>query len=124
VTVLSRENSQSAFASHIKVIDIHPDYPLQELVQAFKGQDAVISAITSSGTGVQKLMITAAVEAGVKRFIPAEFGGSPTHPRARDLLPMFGAQEDIIDLLRSQQSTGMSWSALAPGPFFDWYGSN
>ncbi|KAK5694963.1 hypothetical protein LTR17_024735 [Elasticomyces elasticus] len=120
VTILSRQNSRSTFASHIKVIEIHPDYPFQELVEAFRGQNAVVSAIASSGAGVQKRMITAAVEAGVKRFIPAEFGGSPTHPRARELLPMFGVQDEIIALLRSHQSTGISWSALAPGPFFDW----
>jgi len=118
VSVLSRQSSKSTFPSHIKVHTIADTYPENELVEAFKGQDAIVA--TTSTTAPQKDFITAAAKAGVKRFLPAEFGGYWRDPRALEVLPELQSKNDIVDYLKSQESTGLSWTALHTGPFLDW----
>ena len=91
-------------------------------MDAFRGQDAIVSAISTSNNAKQKEIIDAAVEAGVKRFIPSEFGGNVRNPAALELLPhhMVIGKAEVINYLRDQESRGLSWSAIATGPFFDW----
>jgi putative NADH-flavin reductase len=72
VTVLSRESSTKTFPCGIKVI--RTDYTRKSLVSAFINQDTVISAISSVSTQMQISLIDAAIEAGVRRFIPSEYG--------------------------------------------------
>ncbi|MCJ1475488.1 hypothetical protein MMC13_004151 [Lambiella insularis] len=123
VSVLARQASKSTFPSHVKVHSVGNDYPEAELLEAFKGQDAVVSAITSYGPGVsqQKKLIDAAVKAGVKRFVPSEFGSNTLDKNARALLPqLFGAKLEIVEYLRGKEKEGLTWSAFVTGPFFDW----
>lgn len=118
VSVLSRQSSKSTFPSHIKVHTVADSYPENELVEAFKGQDAIIA--TTPATTPQKVFINAAIKAGVKRFLPSEFGGYPRDPRALAIAPAFQSKNDIVDYLKSQESTGLSWTALITGSFIDW----
>lgn len=120
VTILSRKSSKSTFPSHIKVHSISDDYPENELLEAFKGQDAVISTIAMSNNDQQYALIDAAVKAGVKRFIPAEFGGNTQNKAAVDLVPAFTLKIQVTDYLRKKEKEGLTWSALVNGPFFDW----
>jgi nucleoside-diphosphate-sugar epimerase len=76
VTILSRASSKAAFPPIIPVIRVSDDYTVAELTSAFKSQDAVIIALTTSSVtadgrdGLAIRLIDAAVAAGVKRFIP------------------------------------------------------
>ena len=55
-----------------RVIRIPDEYPYDEIVEAFRGQDAVVNCITSTQVEEQFKFIDAAVEAGVKRYVPSE----------------------------------------------------
>ena len=58
----------------MKVIPV--DYSNKESIKdALTGSDVVISTIASAALGVQLGIAEAAKEAGVKLFIPSEFGG-------------------------------------------------
>lgn len=49
VTVISRKSTESNFDSSINVVKVSDDYPEDELIQAFIGQDAVV---LTSGHGL------------------------------------------------------------------------
>lgn len=118
VTVLTRESSKSTFPKEATVIKI--DYSPESLASAFKNQDAVISIVGNEGFADQVKIIDAAVAAGVKRFIPSEFGSDTANDKVREIVPIFNGKKQVVDYLRSKESTTFSWSAFITGPFFDW----
>lgn len=72
ITVLSREGSSATFPKEAKVIK--SDFSKESLFQALKGQDAVVSMLPIIALGEQAKVAEAAVKAGVKKFIPSEYG--------------------------------------------------
>jgi hypothetical protein len=117
VTVLSRADSTSTFPDGIKVIK--SDYTHDSLVSALKGQDAVISAVASTALMKQIDIINAAIEAGVKRYVPGEYGSDTTIAKALQRVPVFGAKIAVVDHLKKNEDK-ISWTGLITGPFFDW----
>lgn len=121
VTVLTRKSSSSKFPPDVRVVSVSDDYPLAELAEALKGQDAVVSTIATLSTAAQHNLVDAALQAGVKRFIPAEFGGNTLDPETERLLPsIFGSKRDLRRYLESKESEGLTWTAIAVGIIFDW----
>ncbi|KAL9628502.1 MAG: hypothetical protein Q9164_007250, partial [Protoblastenia rupestris] len=120
-SILTRESSKSTFPSHIKVHKIPNDYPEDQLITAFKGQDAVISLVPMMGdVGPHKAFINAAIKAGVKRFMPSDFGAKTNDPRVIEALPIFRGEAEIEDYLKSKESEGLTWTTIGNGTFFDW----
>jgi len=72
VTVLSRPDSKATFPAGVTVVKKTYDDPT--LHEVFLGQDGVVSAVGGGAILDQIKLIDAAVKAGVKRFIPSEFG--------------------------------------------------
>ena len=122
MTVLSRKGSKAQFPGHIKVVSVDPSFPEDELLEAFKGQDAVVDvAHLSPDTTHNKARIDAAVKAGVKRYIPSEFGSNRQDPEVMaSMKPVFGGKEVVTEYLKTKESEGLTWSAVVTGPFFDW----
>lgn len=117
-TVLSRQGSKSTFPSGVKVI--HADYDSNtSLKDAFHGQDAVISLVGGTALGDQNKLVDAAIAAGVKRFIPSEYGSNTPDKRTRDIVPVFEAKISTVNYLKSKESA-ISWTSIITGPFFDW----
>jgi uncharacterized protein YbjT (DUF2867 family) len=121
VTVLSREDSKSTFPSEAKVVKT--DYSPESLAKAFDGQDAVISIVGNAGFADQTKIIDAAVAAGVKRFVPSEFGSDTDNSDVRAIVPIFNGKKQVVDYLKGKESDTFSWTALITGPFFDWVSS-
>ncbi|KAK3621250.1 hypothetical protein LTR56_022911 [Elasticomyces elasticus] len=67
----------------------------------------------------QTKLIDAAIEAGVRRFIPAQFGSDPKNEAALSRLPLLGAKRAIITYLEEREDQ-ISWTGIENGPFFDW----
>ena len=82
---------------------------------AFAGQDVVVSAIGPGGTLAQLAMIDAAVSAGVKRFIPSEFG--PPHAQAR-LAELEFAAAPRKTVFKHLQEAAQRSAAVAGGEAF------
>ncbi|KAL2689096.1 hypothetical protein Neosp_003148 [[Neocosmospora] mangrovei] len=117
VTVLSRPTSTNTFPDGVQVIK--SDYSPSSLIGAFKGQDAVVSLVGRDGYAEQRKLIDAALEAGVKRFIPSEYGNNSADPRVRALAPILEGKKTKVDFLKQHEGQ-MSWTVVITGAFFDW----
>ncbi|RPA91163.1 NAD(P)-binding protein [Choiromyces venosus 120613-1] len=118
-TILTRENSQTAQSPPANTKVLTADYTsVASLAAAFAGQDAVVSTIAVAALGDQQTLIDAAIQAGVKRFIPSEFGSNVTNEKTGKL-SVFGGKIATVGYLKKKESE-ISWSAVINGPFFDW----
>ncbi|KAJ5989765.1 hypothetical protein N7499_010298 [Penicillium canescens] len=115
VTVLSQE--QSAYSAPKGARTVKVDYNNHSaLVSVLKGQDAVVSAVGSAATRDQIKIADAAIEAGVKRFIPAEYGTDKNYPgNPPERAPSFKAKQDVKDYLDGK----IEWTGILTGPIFD-----
>lgn len=93
------------------------------LLEAFRGQDAIVNCVTGGATQYDpsKLIIDAAVAAGVKFFFANEFVGYVTSERFKRLPESHvGAKVRIREYLQELGKEGkISWTSLNGGPFFD-----
>ena len=121
VTVLTRQSSTHTLPSTVAVHAV--DYnSLDSLVSALQGQDAVISTLGSTAIDQQLLLVEAASLAGIKRFIPSEFGSNTLNPKT-GALPTFAPKVAIQDALKKHadsSSDAMSYTVICTGPFLDW----
>lgn len=120
VSVLSRTGSKSTFPTHTKVHTIPDSFPLDALTAAFKGQDAIIDLAPLRDLDQHKRAIDAAIATGVKRFIPPEFGSNTSEQRVVDAVPIFKGKTAVRDYLVSKEGSGLTWTGVINGPFFDW----
>lgn len=123
VSVLARESSKSLKAlpeGVKKVYKIHDGYPHEEIVNAFKRQDAVVNAITSTQVEEQFKFVDAAIEAGVQRYVPSEYGLNNARSEARSLNSVFDGKAKVQDYLRSKEQDGLTWHAIGCGMWIDW----
>lgn len=101
-------------------VSVHPGdvvhQSIAELAAIFARFDTVISCVGfTAGTGTQMKLTHAVLDAGVKRYVPWQFGvdydvigrGSPQ--------TLFDEQLDVRDLLRSQHRT--EWIIVSTGMF-------
>ena len=121
LSILSRAGSRSTYPRNAKIITI-PNKPTHEdYVLALRGQDAVVSGLGFEGKPTEKALIDAAIEAGVKRFLPSEYGVDNTNPAASGLSPVFKRKADVIEYLKSKEGSGLSWTAVPTGMWLEWY---
>ena len=65
-------------------------------------------------------MIDAAVKAGVKRFVPSEFGCDTRNEKAMTLLPRhFKGKLETVQYLKEKEKDDLTWTSFVTGPFFD-----
>ncbi|KAK9695956.1 hypothetical protein K7432_012719 [Basidiobolus ranarum] len=122
VTVLTRDTKTLVPGAKTVTIDYHNH---DDLVEALRGIDAIVSTI--SGTALldgQIILINAAVEAGVKRFLPSEFGvdlRGLDNPEV-DFKIMHEVEHNPKSIVRKElikhQDT-MTWTFLNTGFFTD-----
>ncbi|KAL3424127.1 oxidoreductase [Phlyctema vagabunda] len=120
VTVLVRPSSKSTFPAGVTRVEA--DFTsLESLTVALKGQDAVVCTFgTPESLGSQPLIVDAAIAAGVKLFVPSEFGCDLTNPRAR-ILPVYGAKVTVEDYLKTKAAEGkIAYAFIYNGAFLDW----
>lgn len=89
------------------------------MVTALKGQDAVVQVVYTDVPRA-KVLIDAAIKAGVKRFVPSEFGIDKSDPVVVQKIPFLAAKQEIQDYLLSKEESGLTWSGIITGGFFDW----
>lgn len=91
------------------------------LAAALRGQDAVISTVGSSGISGQKTVIDACIEAGVRRFIPSDFGALTTRPGAESL-PLNAPWIEIQEYLKAKAlDEKIQYTLFAVGPFLEFF---
>jgi hypothetical protein len=119
VTAITRQDSKSMFLEGVEVRKV--DYGSQEsIVSALRGQDALI--ITLSGTApvvdLQKKLIDAAVEAGVRWVLPNDWGFDTTNPALiKDIfISNFGVQVREY----AKQKSNISFTSVITGFWYEW----
>ncbi|KAN0110839.1 NAD(P)-binding protein [Hyaloscypha variabilis] len=117
VAVLSRPESTNTYPAGIKVVT--SDYSETSLVAAFKGQDAVVSALGAAGLAQEPKVIDACVKAGVKRFLPGEYSCDARNAKTSALIPVFAVKAQTAEHLKAQESKGLTWTSVITGPAFD-----
>lgn len=119
VTVFSRSGSKTSLPSSVKSVEVDFE-SVQSLTSALKGQDAVVSTLGAMAMAAQTNVINAAIAAGVKRFIPSEFGSDTTNPKAR-ALPVYRDKVAAEDYLENKASEGViTYTLVYNGAFLDW----
>jgi hypothetical protein len=124
VTLLGRSvNKKDGLPAGVKfaVVDYNS---IDSLEAAFRGQDAIVSTVSMEDIPGQKLVIDAAIKAGVKRFIPSDFGALTTDPNASHFphhLGMIGIQR----YLHAKADAGLiENTVLSIGAFTEFLGSD
>ncbi|GAA6035822.1 hypothetical protein JCM8097_005723 [Rhodosporidiobolus ruineniae] len=113
VTVLSRPSSTSTFPPSVTVK--HVDYSDETaLIEAVKGADAVIS--TLSALDSQANLVRAAKKAGIKLFVPSEFGNPTSKLGPKDHPALYGKTQ-AQELLKQLELPSIF---VFSGPFLDW----
>jgi len=120
ITALTRETSNATFPTSVRVAKVNFD-SLESLTAVLKGQDAVVSLVGSSGLQGQSLVVEAAVAAGVKRFIPSEFGSDTNNPKAAQL-PVFALKVATQKYVKAKAASNpdFTYTLIHNGPFLDW----
>jgi hypothetical protein len=118
VTVLTRSKKPGAYESAIEVLEV--DFTsVESLASALTDIDAVVSTVSGKAIETQTLLIDAAVAAGVKRFIPSEFGSVSTNPKLESF-PYYSAMANIRKYLQNNSTAGnLTWTVLACGAFLE-----
>jgi len=123
VTGVTREASTNSTPKFPEGLDIKKvDYEsFDNLKAAFDGQDAVVSVVGTFGIASQKVAIDAAVAAGVKRFIPSEFGVNTRKLGNEPIGKILAGKIAIVDYLqeKASENPGFTWTGLSTGLFFD-----
>ncbi|CAH0046679.1 unnamed protein product [Clonostachys solani] len=119
VTVLSRSASNKEYPERVltRIVDYSS---VDNLTKALQGQDVAIAALAMPALLVQTNIIEACIKAGVKRFIPSDFGALTTRPITRDL-PLNAPLNTIQDLLKEKAAKGeIEYSIISPGMFLEY----
>ncbi|KAM0454824.1 hypothetical protein ACHAPV_008197 [Trichoderma viride] len=118
ITLLARANNIDAVKAQFpnaKVAQIDYDSPAS-LAKALENQDAVVSALNHELHKPQIALIDASIKAGVKRFLPSEYGADASIQEVRDISYLRG-KGIVQDYLTK---SGLSYTFLYTGPFFEW----
>ncbi|KAH7129446.1 hypothetical protein B0J13DRAFT_564088 [Dactylonectria estremocensis] len=121
VTGLTRDSSKAVLPQGVR--QIKTDYSRESLLSALSGQDAVVSTVGSVVPGealaFQKTIIDVAVAAGVRVFIPSEYGIDTSDPTAATYIPFLKDKIDSLNYLKTKEDK-ISWTAIISGGMFDW----
>jgi uncharacterized protein YbjT (DUF2867 family) len=119
IKVLKRSGSKSSLPAAMDVVEV--DFTsLDSLKSALAGQDAVVSAVGMQGLESQLLLIDAAASAGVKRFIPSEFGSNLENPNTRKL-PVFAGKMKVQNhIIETSKTTDLTYTLVYNNAFLDW----
>ncbi|KFH42775.1 Isoflavone reductase-like protein [Hapsidospora chrysogenum ATCC 11550] len=119
IRVLRRIGSPSTFPSNVNVVDVDFD-SVDALTAALKDQDAVVSTVGMAQILPQRTIIDAAIAAGVKRFIPSEFGSDLSNPRNRTS-PVYAHKVQIQEYISEKAKTsGITYTYIYNNAFLDW----
>ncbi|KAF5637112.1 hypothetical protein F52700_4849 [Fusarium sp. NRRL 52700] len=119
VTVLSR-NPAAIKDLPFGVKTHQVDYSSEDsVVEALRGNDVAVATFGSGAIMGQEPIIEACIKAGVKRYIPADWGSVTTDPEARTLpinYPLVQVQES---LKKKAEASLLEYTIFSVGAFLD-----
>lgn len=124
VTVFSRSATAADVPKGVAVKSVDYD-DLESLKSALAGEDAVVSVLGAAALGAQQQNLAdAALAAGVKRFIPSEFGINTRKLEGLSLAKILGFKIKLVDdlIAKAAQNSSFTWTGVSTGMFFDFLG--
>ncbi|KAL7620077.1 hypothetical protein AAE478_010626 [Parahypoxylon ruwenzoriense] len=123
VTVLTRDgNRQHGFPAEVTIKEVDYD-SVGSLEAALRGQDALVSAMAFEAIHVQKNVVDAAVNAGVERMIPSEYGNDTLNPKLA-AFPIYQPKIAIREHCEQKvaENPSFSWTTIQNASFLgpDW----
>src|SRR5690242_4375403 len=124
VSVLTNSSQALRLPPHLPVNAVKhqkSDFSTASLKTAFAGQDLVIST-TAGGDSTQQIgIIDAAIAAGVRRFMPHEFGHDTLNRKISDRILNIAGRAKVVEHLRMacMASSGFEWVGVATGYTLD-----
>ena len=120
VTAFTRASSNNDFPAGVKVSEVEDYEDVAALTKALKGQDAVVSTIAYGGAGYQKNLLDASIAAGVKRFLPSQFGCDHKNPKTAKL-PVFKPKIELETYIEEKvKGAATTYTFVYTNAFFDW----
>jgi saccharopine dehydrogenase-like NADP-dependent oxidoreductase len=118
VTAVSR-TAGAEFPSPVKTTVV--DYSNhQQLVDLFKQHDVVVEAFNPSAAVLQPAIVEAALKAGIKHLITPDFACDTFNKDAGDLLIYDVKIEAQKELEKRVKGSGMKWTGIITGGWYDW----
>lgn len=120
MTIITRLASRAEYSSNI--ILKRTDFSPESLRSALAGQDAVVSCIARSESTTELKIIDAAIDVGIKRFIPSEFGADLGNDVPPEYKALMKGKNYVLTYLKKRAAAdkNFTWTAIVPGPFFDY----
>ncbi|KAI3559736.1 NmrA-like family protein [Colletotrichum abscissum] len=126
LSALKRAGSKSTIAypaDQVQVIEVDNDLSYEGLKKAFTGQEVVIVSFRLRDLDQHLRIAEAASAAGVKHFMPADFGSiDADNPRARELIPLYRWKRAVRQKAQelADKNPDFAWTGIVCGHFFDW----
>lgn len=124
ITVIQRQSSTSTPSQDVPVVRVADSWDVDELKTKLAGQDAVVACFPLRDVGAHLRLAEAAAAAGVRRFIPADFGSVDARSAyARELVELFDKKVRVrerLEALAAASGGAFTWTSLVAGHFFDW----
>ena len=128
VSVLRRSTSTSPPTdAAVRTVSVSPDLPLDELTAACEGQDAVVAAFPLKDVSQHLRLVEAAFRAGVRRFIPADYGScDAASPQPQHHLKLYRDKTLVRDKCETlgehaaRDGKPFTWTSIICGHFFDY----
>ncbi|KAK4497558.1 hypothetical protein PRZ48_012009 [Zasmidium cellare] len=101
------------------VKSVQVDYTSEDsLIAALQGHDVVISNLPTMD--LEPALIEASIKAGVKRYIPPEFGSNVSGNAKNAALPVFKDTKAKIQKYLKEREDQISYTLVVNGFFLDW----
>ena len=120
VTVLTRDSKAlKGLPEGVQAVDV--DYTsVESLTAALRGQDAAVCTLGTTAVTNQRTIIDAAIAAGVKRYIPSDFGSFTSDTAAQAVMPFLASLTEIRKYLAEKAQEGaLEYTAFATGAFLE-----
>ena len=120
ITAIKRPSSSASYPVAVKVQEADLS-SVDSVTAAFKGQDAVVSTVGAAGVPGQGILVAAAAAAGVKRFLPSDYGCDLGNPKAA-ALPVFKGKIATHQALRDAAAADgdFTYTLVCNNAFLDW----
>ena len=125
MTAITRESSNSTFPEQQVDVRKADLTSVESVAKALEGQDAVVVATAIPEMGNQYPIIDGALQAGVKRIVPSEYGHNCRPGKihndllARILSPKTKTVDYLVEKARENPGR-FTWTGLATWLFLDW----
>lgn len=108
----------ATFADHVKILKVRDGYADDEMIEAFKGQDAVVLCLNHSAEHRHAALADASIKAGVKHLVASIYGGN-LNSKSQELFPLAAKKAKLVQELRARETAGWEWTGISCGLFFD-----